>query len=365
MKFSTRDIVKLVLTVLVVYTVFQGVLYVADLARTELVWFGIAFFLAVALNPAVSFLTRWMPKRNRGLAIGSVFIIGLVLIGFFLASLIPPIVDQSQHLAQSLPGFTDQIARGSGPIPDFIRQYSLIDRVRESQSQIGGYLSSAGTEVVNIVRQVFSSFIAAITILGLTFFMLLEGPGWLRSLSRLVPTAHRTHTEYLVSKMYRSVTGYVNGNLLTSLVAALATAAMLAIVHIPYAIPLGIFVGIMDLLPLVGATIGAVVVIIVALFISAPAAIAMAIFFGIYQQLENHVLQPLIYGKTVEISPLVVLVAVLVGSAVGGIVGAIVAIPIFASLQILVKDYFERHFGSAEATDASAVGPIKAAKAAK
>jgi predicted PurR-regulated permease PerM len=339
MNISSRTVLK----VLTLTAGFIGLLMLAWLARRELTWMGIAFFLAIALNPSVEWLTRWMPKRHRGLAIASVFIVLFSLLALLLVSFVPPLVEQSQSLARNLPGYTDQLIHGHGWISDQVRTYHLADRLKESQDQAVHYFTTAGTQLIGIVQSVFSSFIAGLTILGLTFFMLLEGKNWLEAFWLTVPAKRRPHARQLLDKMYKAVTGYVNGNLLTSLIAAITTSLVLAIVGVPYAIPLGIFVGIMDLLPLVGATIGALVVLTVALFTSITALVVMAIFFAVYQQIENHALQPIVYGKTVEISPLLVLVAVLIGAAVGGILGAIVAIPLFASLQILIRDYAGRH----------------------
>lgn len=339
MDIPSRTIMK-VLSLTVLFVAGLMLLY---MARRELIWVGTAFFFAVALNPFVESVSRYMPRRDRGLAIGGVFIVVLALFAILLVSFLPPLVEQSQSLVNNLPHYADQLAHGQGFLSDLIRQYNLADRVRESQAQIVQYASTAGTQFFGILQGLFSGFIAGITIVGLTFFMLLEGPRWLDTFWNLVPRERRERGMRLAAQMYRAVTGYVHGNLLTSFIAAVTVTIMLMLVRVPYAIPLGIFVGIMDLLPLVGATIGAVVVVIVALFTSPAAAIIMGIFFLIYQQVENHVLQPIIYGRTVEISPLVVLIAVITGASVGGIIGAIVAIPVFASLQIIVKDYAQRH----------------------
>jgi len=218
----------------------------------------------------------------------------------------------------------------------------LQQSISTSQDQLANYVSSAGGSVLVIARSVFSSFAAAVTILGLMVFMLLEGPGWLEVFWRAVPPKQRAHNKTLANQMYEAVAGYVTGNLLTSLLAAVLVSIMLTIVRVPYAVPLGILVGIFDLLPLVGATLGAILVITVALFASFPAAVVMVIFFVVYQQLENHFLQPVIYGRTVQMSPLLVLVSVLLGAGVAGLIGALVAIPIGASVQILVKDRAEQ-----------------------
>jgi predicted PurR-regulated permease PerM len=334
---------RTILKILTLTAGFIGLLMLGYLARHELIWIGTAFFLAIALNPTVERLSRWMPRRNRLLGIVAVFVIVFALLSVVIVSFVPPLIQQSDQLSHNLPQYTDDLVNGHGFVSDQIRQYNLVDRVRDSQSQILSYASSAGSQFFGVIQGIFSSVIAGITILGLTFFMLLEGPSWMAAAWRAVPSKRRKHTQKLVTQMYNAVTGYVNGNLFTSLIAATATAIALAIVGVPYAIPLGIFVGIMDLLPLVGATIGALVVILVALFTSGTAAIVMIIFFVLYQQIENHALQPIVYGRTVQISPLLVLIAVLIGAAVMGLVGAIIAIPFFASLQILVKDYAERH----------------------
>lgn len=339
MDIPSRTIIKVLsLTVL-----FGAGLWLVYIAHSQLVWIGTAFFFAVALNSYVEAVTRYMPRKSRGLAIGVVFLVVVSVFAVTISSILPPLIEQSQMLLNNLPHYTDQLAHGKGVFADLVRQYDVAARIRESQEAFAGYATSAGTQFFGILHGLFSSFIAGITIIGLTFFMLMEGPKWTETFWRLVPDDRRQHAQGLASRMYRAVTGYVNGNLLTSLIAALTVTIMLMLVRVPYAVPLGILVGILDLLPLVGATIGAVVVVLVALFTSPWAALIMTGFFLVYQQIENHLLQPIVYGKTVEISPLVVLIAVIIGSAVGGIIGAIVAIPVFASLQILIKDFTERH----------------------
>jgi len=340
MNISVRTILK----VLSVTALFIGALSLGWMARQQLSWILSAAFLALAMNPAVDFFSRYMPRRSRGLAITTVLVLVAGLISVLLVSFVPPMVAQTRSLVHNLPRLTDPLVHHSGFVSDLIRRYNLVDRVKASQSQLTGYASSAGTQLFGLLRELFYSFVTGMTVLGLTFFMLLEGPSWLETLWRVVPEHHHEHARRLAGQMYRAVSGYVTGNLLTSLIAGLAVAAMLTIVGVPYAVPLGILVGILDLLPMVGATLASVAVIAVALFSSVTAAVVMLVFFVIYQQLENHILQPLVYGKTVQISPLVVLIAVLLGAALDGMLGAIVAIPLAASLQILVKDYAERHW---------------------
>ncbi|HEY6736710.1 MAG TPA: AI-2E family transporter [Candidatus Saccharimonadia bacterium] len=337
MSISSRSIMK----VLALTWLFVGAVFVANLVRRELVWIGSAFFLAVAFNPAVGYVARYMPRKSRGLATGLVFAFALLTLAGVAALFVPPLVSQSGQLASNLPGYTEQLVNGHSWVSDQARSFHLVERIKQSQDQLVAYVSAAGGSFFVFLRNVFSSFAAGLTIIGLTFFMLMEGPVWVENTWKLVSPKHRAHWRNLVQEMYQAVTGYVSGNLLTSLLAAVATGLMLVVVHVPYAIPLGILVGLFDLLPLVGATLGAVIVVVAALFTSVAAAIAMVIFFVVYQQVENHVLQPVVYGRTVKMSPLAVLVSVLIGAGLGGILGALVAIPVGASVQILVRNYIE------------------------
>lgn len=340
MEITTRTILR----ILIVTALFIGAIKLVQLAAHPLIWVGTAFFLAVALNPAVNRVARYMPKKSRGLAATLVFIGLILIIGFLLISFIPPLVTQSQGLIGSLPHYTDSLINGQGFISDQVRALHLVDRIRASQSQIGSYITSAGGSFVGVLKSIFSSLAAGLTILVMTVFMILEGPTWIDRLWKMVPKREQVHYRALVNEMYEAVTGYVMGNLFTSLIAAISVAIMLTIVNVPYAVPLGILVGLMDLLPLIGATLAAIVIVAVSVFASSvTAGIVMAIFFLIYQQIENHIMQPLVYGRTVNISPLTVLIAILIGAEIGGLLGALVAIPIAASLQILFKDYANRN----------------------
>ncbi len=331
---SARTILK----VLSLTAGFVLLLMVAYMTRRELVWIGVAFFLAVALNPAVDWFVR-RARMNRGLAAGAVFAGMLAVFAFIAVTLVPPVIRQSEQLVTNVPGYASELVNGNTVISRQVRSLGLANEIQSSQNELLHYATGAGGSVFKIVQGIFSSFAAGITIIFLTYFMLLEGPGWLAQFWRLVPERRREHGQHLAAQMYRAVTGYVTGNLLTSLLVALLVATMLTLVRVPFAVPLGILVGLFDLLPLVGATIGAIVVVAAALFASFAAAVIMTIFFVVYQQIENHVLQPIIYGRTVQMSPLTVLVSILLGAGLAGIIGAIVAIPVGASVQILLKDF--------------------------
>jgi predicted PurR-regulated permease PerM len=169
--------------------------------------------------------------------------------------------------------------------------------------------------------------------------MLLEGPAWIERLFSLVPARSQERWRSVGRDVYRTVGGYVTGNLLISLIAGVATTIVLLIMRVPYAVALGLVVALLDLIPLAGATIAAIIVALVAFIHSIPAGIVVVVFFVLYQQLENHVLQPVVYGRTVQLSPLAVLIAVLIGAELAGVLGALGAIPVAGTIQVLLRDW--------------------------
>jgi predicted PurR-regulated permease PerM len=238
----------------------------------------------------------------------------------------------------------DELQNGDNPIAGVIRQYDLMPQIRDNQEKLLSGLTGAGGGLLNVLGGIFSSILAVFVVISLTVFMLKEGPRWMKIISELQPADKRKHREQIALQMYRTVSGYVTGNLITSFISATVTATALTILGIPYSIPLGVLVGVFGLMPLVGATLGGSIVVLVSLFHSVSSALIMLVIFLIYQEIENDFLQPMIYSKTVKISPLTVLIAALLGISLAGVVGALVAIPTAASIQILIKDFLKsRH----------------------
>jgi predicted PurR-regulated permease PerM len=347
----TRTILK----ILLVTATFVGLIYFVYLTRTILVWVVTAFSLALALNPAVAAVERKIPGHHRITATLLVFLTMLAAMVGLGVTLLPPVVVQTEQLIFNLPQYTEQISREGTPIGDFVNQYDLITQLQNSQSELISRLTNASGTFVGILTGIFSSLIAVLSIFGLTFFMLMEGPSWLRMFWNTVPLKERSHGQQLAAEMYRAMVGYVNGKLLAAFLAGLSAAIMLIILQVPYAAALALVVAILSIIPVFGATIAAVIVVIIALFHSPGAALAMTIFFIIYQQVENNIIQPVIFNRTVDVSPLLVFISVLMGTAVGGILGALIAIPVTASIQILVRDYYKRRAKhTTEVTEAKA-----------
>jgi predicted PurR-regulated permease PerM len=180
-----------------------------------------------------------------------------------------------------------------------------------------------------------------VTIAFMTFFMILEGPAWIDRLYSLLPRENEPRWRAVGARVANTVSGYVTGNLLISGIAGAAAALVLFIMGVPFAMALGLLVAILDLVPLAGATLAGLLIVTVAFLTSVTAGVVVAVFFVLYQQLENHLLQPLVYGRTVQLSPLAVLISVLVGAEVAGVLGALGAIPVAGTLQILLSDWRE------------------------
>jgi predicted PurR-regulated permease PerM len=194
---------------------------------------------------------------------------------------------------------------------------------------------------VSVTRSVITIVVGTITIAFLTFFMLLEGPKWVERFYGLLPEESRPRWRNVGNQIYRTVGGYVTGNLLISVIAGGLTTLVLIIMGVPFAVALGLLVGILDLIPLAGATIAAFIIGAVAFIHSIVAGIVVIVFFIVYQQIENHFLQPIVYSRTVQLSPLVVLISVLIGAEIAGILGALGAIPVAGAIQVVVVDWLQ------------------------
>jgi predicted PurR-regulated permease PerM len=204
---------------------------------------------------------------------------------------------------------------------------------------VGRFVVGAGA-AISVTKSVLTIIVATLTIVFMTLFMLLEGPAWVDRIVGVFPEQQQLRVRRVLRDVYRTVGGYVSGNLLISLIAGVSSGIVLWIAGVPYAAALGLLVALLDLIPLAGATIAAIIVVLVAIAAAdTTAAIVVGVFFIVYQQIENHVIQPLVYGRTVQLSPLAVLVSVLVGAQIAGVLGALAAIPIAGTIQVLLLEW--------------------------
>jgi predicted PurR-regulated permease PerM len=312
---------------------------IVQAAQGILIWIGVAVFLALALNPAVEWLMARGVKR-RGLAVAITFVGAILAIAALAATLVPTIVAQVNDFVDAVPSYVEDLTAGRGKLGFLEREYQITERVREAISEGGAtkILGLSGTALA-VTKGVVTAIVATLTIAFLTLFMLLEGPKWVERFYGLLPEEKQPRMRAIGDQIYRTVGGYVTGNLAISLIAGIATTLVLTAVGVPYALALGLLVAILDLIPLAGATIAAVAVSTVAFLDSTQSGIIVLVFFIVYQQLENHVLQPIVYGRTVQLSPLVVLIAVLIGAELAGVIGALAAIPVAGTIQVILLDW--------------------------
>ena len=339
-------------------------LFLLDHLGRVLVWLVVAGFFAVVLNPLVDLLEHRAGLR-RSLATMIVFILGLVVMAGLVTLFVRPLVIEGQRFAEDLPAYVEEARAGRGPAGALVERFNLDERLRESSGQLREFISGLGSESLTIIGAVGTAVVGLLTVLVLTLLMLLEGPRLLDGAMNVLPPARRERVRLVAADCSRAITGYMAGNLLISLVCGLLTFAFLLIAGVPFAGVLALFAAVMDLIPLLGATLAAIVVTLVAFLHSPAAGIAAIIFFVIYQQLENHLLQPVVQSRTVKLSPLVVVVAVLVGVELAGILGALLGIPVAGVIQVIARDLWEHRTGRPKAEPSIGADEVPISEATK
>jgi predicted PurR-regulated permease PerM len=318
---------------------FLLLLLVRELARIIL-WMVMAAFLAAVLTPAVDLLHQRF-KIRRGVAISLALVIGFLMLAGLLTAFIVPLVREATNLADDLPGIIDDAQEGRGTIGRIIERYNLDEWVADNQERIQEFLSGLGSQSLGVLRSIFAGVIALLTILVLTVLIIASGPRLTRGAVMLIPEPHRERARAIGGRSARAVSGYVFGNIVISVVAGVSTWIVLALLGVPYAGVLALWVAFADLIPMVGATLGAIPTIGFAFLHSVTAGIVALIFYIVYQQFENHVLQPVIMSRSVNVSPLAVFVAVLCGIELAGFAGALLAVPAAGIIQVIVRDVYD------------------------
>jgi predicted PurR-regulated permease PerM len=333
---STRAILRVVVTVLVCVLA----LYLVYLLRRPITWIFIAGFIAIALSGPVAFLQQ---RMRRGAAVTLVYL-GLILVPVLIVSaLVPPIVTQGNNLAQSLPDYArdlTEFVQKNRQLRQLEADYDITGKLEEQAAKLPARLGDAAGVLSDIGVGVVNSLFAAITILIMSVFMINSARGWLDALADRYPPERARWLKRLYDRIGATVGNYVAGALVQATIAGVLAWIMLLILGVPYALPLAVVVFLLDLVPLVGATLGAIIVGVVTLFNDFPVdTIVWVIFSVIYQQVENTVIQPRIQSRAVAVHPFVVLVSVLFGSTLFGVLGALLAIPVAAAIQITIREY--------------------------
>jgi predicted PurR-regulated permease PerM len=354
------QVIRTVAFALLTTAVVLGAFFLLWQVRTFVGWLVIALFLAAVLNPAVNWLQRRHRLMKRPLAIGLTYLgvlVGLLLVvGIFLPVLTDQIngfikfVTTAANAPQGPQEYIKSLAKQNG-LGGFLQRFS--DQLDELRKQLGevlkNFLSSSGQIAISV-----AGMIAALaTVLTLTFFLLLGSERYVDAGVGLFPERHQPLVRRLLSQSAGAISGYITGNLAISVICGITTFIVLLLLGMPYAAPLALLVAVLDLIPLVGATLGGALLVIVGLFVEPWKAVVLLVYIVVYQQVEGSVLQPLVYSKAVQLNGLVILIALLVGGQLLGIPGALLAIPVAEIIRIVVTELVAYRRTKQEANEAN------------
>ena len=335
---SAREVVRIVLIVVAVaislYLIYQ--------VRRPLLWLLIAIFLAAALSPPVNWLAR---RMRRGFAVTIVFVCLLGVPILLIALIVPTIINEGTRFADNVPQYARDVTNfveDNRRLREINQDYDITSRLEEEAAKLPDRLGGAAGTLRDVGLGIVNSLFALVTILVLTAFLLANGRAWTDRALEMRPQEQRERLRRSLDRMGAAVGGYVAGAMTIALIAGVATYIVLLILGVPFRAPLAVIAGLFSLIPLVGATIAAVLIGVVTLFENFPTAtIVWAVWAIVYQQFENHVIQPQIQKRTVNVHPFITIVSVLFGATLLGILGALVAIPVAASIQILFREYVD------------------------
>jgi predicted PurR-regulated permease PerM len=342
---STSQVIRTVAVALLTTAVVLGALFLLWQVRTFIGWLVIALFLAAVLNPAVNWLQRRHRLMKRPLAIGLTFLGVLVALLLVVGIFVPVLVDQINGFikfvttaANAPEGPTEYIkglAKDNG-LGGLFQRFS--DQLDELRKHLGGLLQNLLSSSGQIAISVAGMIAALATVLTLTFFLLLGSERYVNAGVGLFPERHQPLVRRLLSQSAGAISGYVTGNLAISVICGVTTFIVLLILGMPYAAPLALLVAVLDLIPLVGATLGGALLVVVGLFVEPWKAVVLLVYIVVYQQAEGSLLQPIVYSRAVHLNGLVILIALLVGGQLLGIPGALLAIPVAEIIRIVVTE---------------------------
>jgi predicted PurR-regulated permease PerM len=335
---SAREVVRIVLIVVAVAIC----LYLIYQVRKPLLWLLIAIFLAAALSPPVNWLAR---RMRRGFAVTIVFLCLLGVPILLIALIVPPIITEGTRFADNVPRYARDVTNfveDNKRLREINKDYDITSKLEEEAKKLPDRLGGAAGTLRDVGFGIVNSLFALVTILVLTAFLLANGRTWTDRMIATRPPEQRQRLRRSLDRMGAAVGGYVAGALTIALIAGVATYIVLLILGVPFRAPLAVIAGLFSLIPLVGATIAAVLIAVVTLFENFPTATIIWVIWAIvYQQFENHVIQPQIQKRTVNVQPFITIVSVLFGATLLGVLGALVAIPVAASIQILFREYVD------------------------
>jgi predicted PurR-regulated permease PerM len=302
--------------------------------RGVLLLIVLALVIALGLDPVVGTLERRRVPRWAGVTIVSRGV--LAVLGAFVALAIPAIVSEVNRLVDLAPHYLQSLQSKSSLLGRLNREFHLVSAVEKALTSLS--IRTVGSGLLGVGKTALSVVTDTLIVLVVTIYFLADMPRVKRMIHRLTPRSRRARTEPLLAEAFDRVGGYVLGNFLTSVIAGLGTLMWLEIFSVPYPVVLSVFVGLMDLLPIVASLIAGVVVSLVALTVSLPVALATAAFYVVYRNAEDYLITPRVMRHTVHVPGLVTVVAVVLGGALFGVIGALIGIPIAATIQLIVEE---------------------------
>ncbi|GAA4578908.1 hypothetical protein GCM10023176_55700 [Micromonospora coerulea] len=322
--------------------------------RRVLIWVVVAAFFAVALSPLVDRVQRRIVRR-RAAATLVVFLAAFVALAALGLVIVVPLLDELARFADRAPDLLREARAGRGPVGELLERFHLRRHAEAHVDQIQRFGGQLGRSTVGLVRGTVQGVAGVLTVVVLAYLMVVQGPRITAGTLALAGGTRAERLRRIGRESARTITGYLSGNLLISLICGLATFVVLALTGVPFAAVIALLVAIADLIPLVGATLGAIVAAGAGFLHSPTAGVVVLVFFVVYQQVENHLLQPVIMARAVRLNPLTVLVSVLLAAELGGLLGALLAIPAAGIAQILLREFVpaNRRAGSVPA----AAGP--------
>src|SRR5215213_6029845 len=342
---SPTQVMRTVAVALLTAAVVLGAFFLLWQVRTFIGWFVIALFLAAVLNPAVNWLQRRHRLMKRPIAIALTYLALLVTLLLVVGIFVPVLTDQIHSFikfvttAANAPEGPTKYIRGlakDNGLGGFIQRFS--DQLHQLRNQLGGVLQNLLSSSGQIALSVAEMIAALATILTLTFFLLLGSERYVNAGVGLFPEAHQPLVRRILGQAAGAISGYITGNLAISVICGVTTFVVLLVLGMPYAAPLALLVAVLDLVPLVGATLGGALLVIVGLFVEPWKAVVLLIFVLVYQQVESNFLQPMVYSQAVQLNGLVILIALLVGGQLLGIPGALLAIPVAEIIRLVVTE---------------------------
>lgn len=316
-----------------------------------------SFFLALALNPIVRWMSNRLKIKSRVRATAAAYFSVLAILTIFFSFVIPPLVRQTRTFINDVPQLVENFQKKDTSLSRMAKKYKLDEKISESSKNFATKNSNFGGQLFDTGKRIAEAIASIFVVIIMTFMMLVEGPRWIDLIFRTMSDKKRAHRKMLAMKMYKGVTGFVNGQVILAIVAGVFAFTTLEIAsHIldapVNALALAGIVSVFGLIPLFGNPLSSIVVILVSLSSSVTLGLVMVIYFIVYYFIENHTLQPYIQAKLNDLTPLTVFAAAILGIGFGGLLGAIIAVPAASTVKILVEDYFRRRNGDS-------VGPTK------